>query len=208
MLYYLDLLGTLAFAISGAYLAKKEKLHILAVILLGLITAVGGGTARDLILARTPLFYLKDPAYLLVALSGGVLTYLMPIFFKKAYSFFRLMDSAGLAAFVIIGVSVSFNRLFIPSDGISLISFLVCVFFGMLTGFGGSVIRESVMGRMPLSLKKKSNYALSAFAGASSFYLLMFWNIQLAMVVSVLITLALREFFSPYGIYKKVSKGI
>jgi len=208
MLYYLDLLGTLAFAISGAYLAKKEKLYILAVILLGLITAVGGGTVRDLILGRMPLFYLKDPNYLLVSFAGGILTYLMPTFFKKAYSFFRLMDSVGLAAFLIIGVSVSFNRLFIPSASLSAISFLVCVFFGMLTGFGGSVIRESIIGRVPLSLKKKSNYALSAFAGASSFYLLMFLNIQLATAVSILITLALREFFSPYGIYRKVLKGI
>lgn len=204
MLYYLDLLGTLAFAITGAYRAKQEKLHVFGVIFLGMITAVGGGTIRDLILGRTPLFYLKDQNYLLICALGGVLIYLAPVFFKRAYSFFRLMDSVGLAAFAIIGVSVSFSRLF-PGSGPSLFSFLAAVFLGMLTGFGGGIIRDSIMGGMPFSLKKGSNYALSAFLGSSSFYLLMFFDIRLATVFSMLTTLFLREVVSGYGLYKKFS---
>ena len=207
MLYYLDLLGTLAFAITGAYKAKKARLHIFGVIFLGAITAIGGGTIRDLIVSRTPLFYLKDRNYLLVCVVGGILIYIIPTFFKRAYSFFRLMDSIGLSAFVIIGVSVSFNQLFLLNSNLNLISFLSCVFLGMLTGFGGGVIRDSIMGDMPMSLKRGSNYALSAFSGAFSFYLLMFVNVQLAMIVSIVITLTLREIFSSYGIYRKVFKN-
>jgi len=208
MLYYLDLLGTLAFAITGAYKAKVAKLHILGVIFLGIITAIGGGTIRDLIISRTPLFYLKDRNYLLVCVVGGILIYIIPTFFKRAYSFFRLMDSIGLSAFVIIGVSVSFNQLFLLNSNLNLISLLSCVFLGMLTGFGGGVIRDSIMGDMPMSLKQgSSNYALSAFSGAFSFYLLMFVNLQLAMIVSIIITLTLREVFSSYGIYRRVFKN-
>ncbi|MDO8424565.1 MAG: trimeric intracellular cation channel family protein [bacterium] len=206
LLYYLDLLGTLAFAITGAYRAKKSGLHVFGVIFLGSITALGGGTIRDLIVGRTPLFYLKDPNYLSICAIGGILIYLAPILFKRAYSFFRLIDSIGLATFAIIGVSVSFNRLFPLTDNPDLLSFLASVFLGMLTGFGGGIVRDSIMGGMPLSLKHGSNYALSAFLGSAFFYLLMFFDYRLAAIVSILITLTLREIVSEYGIYKKVLK--
>ncbi|MDD5145103.1 MAG: TRIC cation channel family protein [Candidatus Pacebacteria bacterium] len=207
MLYFLDLLGTFAFAITGAYRGKMAKLHIFGVIFLGVITAVGGGTIRDLIIDRVPLFYIGDLNYILVCLIAGILIYIIPTFFKKAYSFFRLMDSIGLASFVIIGVSATFNQLFSWNPNLNILSLLACVFLGMLTGFGGGIIRDSIMGGgAPMSLRQGSNYALSAFLGSLSFYLLMFVNIQLAIVISFLTTLILREFFSKYGIYSKIIK--
>jgi uncharacterized membrane protein YeiH len=203
MLYFLDLLGTFAFAITGAYKAKGTHLNIFGVIFLGVITSVGGGTFRDLIIGRIPLFYLKDSNYLLIAVLGGVIVYFVPVFFKKAYSLFRFVDSLGLAAFVVIGVSISFSALFNTPDP-SLISFLACILSGMVTGFGGGVIRDSIMGGIPLSLKKGSNYVTSSFWGAFSFYLLMFVNVELAVLVSIMITLILREVVSKYGIYRKL----
>jgi uncharacterized membrane protein YeiH len=204
MLYFLDLLGTLAFAITGAYKAKGAGLNIFGVIFLGVITSVGGGTVRDLIIGRMPLFYLKDSNYLLVAILGGLIVYWVPVFFKKAYSLFRFVDSLGLAAFVIIGISVSFAALFKNNTSPNLISFLSSILLGMATGFGGGVIRDSIMGDVPLSLKKGSNYVSSAFWGAFSFYFLMFINIGLAILVSMAVTLFFREVLSKYGIYKKL----
>lgn len=203
MLYFLDLLGTLAFAITGAYKAKGAKLSIFGVIFLGVITSVGGGTFRDLLIGRTPLFYLKDANYLLIAILGGIIVYFAPVFFKKAYSLFRLVDSLGLAAFVVIGTSISFTFLFKANTNPSLISFLVSVFLGMITGFGGGIIRDAIMGGVPLSLKHGSNYTTSAFWGALSFYVLMFVNTELATITSMAIVLILREFISGYGLYKK-----
>jgi uncharacterized membrane protein YeiH len=204
MLYLLDLLGTLAFAITGAYKAKGAGLNIFGVIFLGVITSVGGGTFRDLILGRMPLFYLKDQNYLLIAVLGGIIVYFAPVFFKKAYSLFRFVDSLGLAAFVIIGISVSFAALFKNNTSPNLISFLSSILLGMATGFGGGVIRDSIMGDVPLSLKKGSNYVSSAFWGAFTFYFLMFVNIGLAIFVSMTVTLFSREVLSKYGIYKKL----
>lgn len=205
MLYFLDLLGTLAFSITGAYKAKQAKLSIFGVVFLGIITAVGGGTVRDLIINRVPLFYLRDPNYLLICIIGGLLTYLMPALFKKGYSFFRLIDSIGLAAFAIIGVSISYSHLFNSQHDITLISLLACVFLGMLTGFGGGVVRDAIMGDTPLSLKNGSNYVLSAFLGSLLFYLLMFFNLIFAMSISIIITLTLREIISNYGIYHRAT---
>ncbi|MCK4797637.1 MAG: trimeric intracellular cation channel family protein [Spirochaetes bacterium] len=206
--YFLDLFGTFAFAITGAYKAKIAKLNIFGVIFLGIITAIGGGTIRDIIMGRTPLFYLKDPNYFLIAMVGSLVTYFMPTFFKKNYSLFRFVDSIGLSIFTIVGVSVSFFHL---SNLINYtepyILFFPCVFLGMLTGFGGGVIRDSIMGGVPLSLKNSSNYTLSAFFGSSVFYVLMFYFYNVAIIASITLTLILREMISPFGMYKKVFKG-
>jgi uncharacterized membrane protein YeiH len=207
MIYFLDLIGTLAFAIAGAFKAKGATLNIFGVVFLGVITAVGGGTFRDLIIGRTPLFYLKDHNYLLIAVLGGLATYFIPHVFKKGYSWFRLMDSIGLAAFIIIGISVTKNFVFSASSPFELMPFLACIFMGMLTGFGGGVIRDAIMGDVPYAFKHGSTYIEASFAGALVFYVLIFININLAIFVSILITLVMREIISPYGIYKKVLKN-
>lgn len=207
MLYFLDLLGTFAFAITGAYRAKGAKLNILGAIFLGVITAVGGGTFRDLIINKMPLFYLKDSNYFLVAIFGSVIVYFIPTFFKKAYSFFRFIDSLGLAVFVAIGVSVSFSSLFKIQNGPTLISFFTTILLGMITGFGGGIIRDSIMGEVPFSFRKGSNYATSAFWGALSFYFLMFLNFNLAIIISISVTLVFREIISKYGIYQLLQKN-
>jgi len=202
-MYFLDILGTLAFAITGAFKAKKAKLTIFGVVFLGVITALGGGTVRDLIINRTPLFYLIDSNYLFAAISGSIFTFLAPTFFKKRFSIFRFIDSIGLATFSIIGVSVTYNYIFTDtSPGIR--SFLPCVLLGMVTAFAGGIIRDAVMGDVPFALKSGSNYALSSFLGASTFYLLMFYNINIAMAVSIIVALFMREVVSDYGIYKKI----
>lgn len=202
-MYFLDLLGTFAFAVTGAYKAKSKNLHIIGVVFFGIITAFGGGTFRDIIISKLPLFYLSDPSYLLVAVLGGIFTYFLPAFLKKAYSFFRFIDSLGLAAFVIIGTFITYTHLY-SAQGPSLLFFLPTVFLGMLTGFGGGIIRDAIMGDMPFSLKHGSNYATSAFWGATVFYILMFVNEALALYISLITILVFREIISKYGIYKKI----
>ena len=201
-MYFLDLLGTLAFAITGAFRAKGAKLTLFGVVFLGIITAVGGGTVRDLIINRTPLFYLTDSNYLLVAILGSVITFFVPSFFKKGFSFFRFIDSIGLASFTIIGTSVSYNYLFANTLP-NIASFLSCILLGMITAFVGGVLRDAVMGDTPFAFRQGSNYALSAFLGAFLFYLLMFYNITIAIIVSMIVTLFMREIVSKYGIFKK-----
>lgn len=204
-MYYLDLIGTFAFAVTGALKAKGRDLHLFGALFLGTITAIGGGTVRDLIISRTPLFYLKDPNYLIMAIIASTLTYFVPTFFTKWYSFFRLIDSIGLSAFTIIGVSVTYSHLF-NGEGFTMISFLACILLGMMTGFGGGIVRDAIMGDMPLSLKKGSNYVSSAFFGSLSFYLLMFINVTLAIISSIIITLFFREIISSFGLYKRIFK--
>lgn len=206
-MYILDLLGVLAFAISGAFKAKGLKLNIFGVVFLGFITAVGGGTVRDLIIGRAPLFYLTDPNYILISTIGGALAYFIPTFFKRRFTFFRFLDSIGLATFAIIGVSVTSHHLFNSNLSITLLSFLVSISLGVLTASGGGILRDAIMGDTPFALKHGSNYISSAFFGSLIFYLLSFLNLQLAITFSMIITLYLREVKSNFGVYKKVFKN-
>lgn len=207
-MYILDLLGVLAFAISGAFKAKGLKLNIFGVVFLGFITAVGGGTVRDLIIGRAPLFYLSDPNYILVALIGGFLAYSVPSFFKRRFTLFRFLDSVGLATFAIIGVSVTNNHLFDSGLHFSLLSLLVSISLGVLTACGGGILRDAIMGDTPFALKHGSNYISSAFWGSLIFYSLNFLNQTLAITFSMIITLYLREVVSKFGIYNKIFKKI
>lgn len=200
-MYFLDLIGTLAFAISGALKAKGRALNIFGVVFLGTVTAVGGGTVRDLIIGRTPLFYLKDPSYLTITIISSILAFYSPSFFKKQFSFFRFLDSVGLATFVIIGVSIPFKYLNLE---FSFMSFYISMFIGILTGCGGGVLRDAIMGDVPFALKHGSNYISSAFVGSLLFYFLMFVNVNLAIIISMTAVMMMREFSSEYGIYHRV----
>ncbi len=206
MFYLLDLLGTLAFAVSGALKSKSKKLNLAGVVFLGAITAVGGGTVRDLILGRTPLFYLQDINYLIISVGAGVAVFFIPWFFRRTYSFFRLTDSIGLATFTIIGVSVTLNFFFHSPPFPSLHSLIVCVFLGMLTAVGGGIIRDAILGDVPYALKEGSNYVYSAFGGAIVFYLVNFSSPLAGIIASLVLTLWLREIKSPFGVYQRVYK--
>jgi len=202
-MYILDLIGTFAFAVAGAFQGTEKKLNIFAVVLMGIVTAVGGGTFRDLVIGRTPLFYLKDQNYLLLAIIGGVATYYIPHFFKKGFSFFRFLDSLGLAAFAIIGISVTSSQLF-QNNPEGLIALMVCVIMGTITGVGGGIIRNALMGNLSSVFNPESTYIPASFLGSLSFYVLMFVDINLAVFVSMAITLSVRELIAPHGIYRKL----
>ncbi len=202
-MYFLDLIGTFAFAVAGAFQAREKKLNIFAVALMGIVTAVGGGTFRDLVIGRTPLFYLKDQNYLLLSIIGGVATYYIPHFFKKSFSFFRFLDSLGLAAFAIIGISVTTSHLF-GGNPHGIIALMVSVMMGTITGVGGGIIRNALMGNLPSVFNQESTYIPAAFLGSLAFYVLMFVDTNTAIFVSMVATLVIREIVSPHGVYKKV----
>lgn len=204
MLYFLDLLGTMAFAIGGAYKAKSRELNIFGAVFVGMITAIGGGTIRDLIIGRTPLFYLQDQNYLIVAITASIITFFLPNFFKKAYSIFRFTDSIGIAAFAIIGTSVTYSHLFGQSASLTILPSLVSIALGVLTAVGGGIFRDALMGDVPYAIKHGSNYITSALVGAVLYFVISFENQIGAAVVSIIVVLLLREVFSSYGLYQKV----
>lgn len=158
-----EIIGTVAFAASGAIIALNKKMDIFGVIILGLVTAVGGGVLRDVILGFTPPNMFRNPVYAIVAAVASVLLFSSKIrnaIFKKqkVYDFCLLvMDSIGLGIFTVVGIMVAQNRI------VNNPFFLV--FLGVITGIGGGVMRDVMAGNTPYIFVKHF-YATASIIGA------------------------------------------
>ena len=140
LLYVLDLFCVAVFAASGALAALAAKFDLLGVLVLASITAVGGGTLRNLLLNRHPIFWIKDSGPLLTVIGATVLTLLWTHFFQVPTNALLIADALGLALFAISGAQVAEMAGCQP---------LVVVIMGTLTGAGGGVIRDLMSARIP-----------------------------------------------------------
>lgn len=160
--FVIEMIGTVAFAVSGALVAIKKKMDILGVCVLGATTAVGGGIIRDLILGNTPPQAFDRPVYIITAVAVSVLVFLpgMRRLIRSEQAHFdfalRVMDALGLSIFTVIGIAVAYEG----SDN----GFLL-VFVGVLTGVGGGVMRDVLAGQTPYILVKHF-YCMAAIIGA------------------------------------------
>lgn len=164
-----ELIGTFAFALSGAITGLQKRMDILGVCVLGLTTAVGGGITRDLILGITPPSAFRFPVFLCVALSVSILVFI-PWIRRHLFAngrFFELLllwtDSAGLGIFTVCGVQVAM----ISGHGDNAI---LVLFVAVLTGVGGGVLRDIFAGDRPYIFIKHF-YACAALSGAVVCYL-------------------------------------
>lgn len=167
-----ELLGTAAFAVSGAMLAVKKHLDIFGVLLLGVVTALGGGTIRDVLLGYTPprMFYSVHLVALALLCALVVFLFVRLTHGKSPWSggwmdtLLTLSDALGLGIFAVIGTQAGI------SAGYGENAFL-CIFLGMLTGVGGGVLRDMMCADIPFVLHKHV-YAVAAILGGAIFYLL------------------------------------
>ena len=162
-MYYLDLFGVAIFAITGALIAEQQQLNILGVLLSAILTAVGGGTLRDMVLGATPVFWIQDPVYLMISAIAGFSVFVVAPYYRFRGRVFLLADGIGLAVFTIIGIQKAI------SIDVPLVN---TVLLGTLTGVGGGVIRDVLLGRrLPLLLQQEL-YATAAFLGGWIYLLL------------------------------------
>ncbi|MBQ9121641.1 MAG: trimeric intracellular cation channel family protein [Clostridia bacterium] len=163
--FILEIIGTVAFAISGAMTAIKKKMDILGVIILGLVTAVGGGIIRDLVLGITPPTTFRDSTYAMVAVFTSIVIFFPFVrrFLSRTHKFYDtvlfLMDSLGLAIFTVMGIFAA-NTGAAGDYGMFLL-----LFVGVITGVGGGVLRDILAGNTPYIFIKHI-YACASMAGA------------------------------------------
>lgn len=186
----IELLGTFAFAASGATTAIRYKLDIFGTVVLGCTTAVGGGCVRDLILGSIPPAMFLKPIYVTVAVITSVLVFCLFYFDASVrelqtlrspgyLNFMNFIDALGLAIFVIVGCNGAFNMGYADN------AFLV-IFVGTLTGVGGGVIRDIFANKIPNLLRKKV-YALAAIIGGILYYYMSIFGIN--TVISIFVTM-------------------
>ncbi|WP_429885306.1 trimeric intracellular cation channel family protein [Geoalkalibacter halelectricus] len=156
LLYLLDLIGTAAFAASGAWAGIRRRMDLLGVLVLGVVTATGGGTLRDILLGDVPPFSFKDETYLYISIAVSLVVF----FCHRRLEFIQhpllYFDAVGLGTFVVIGTSkaLAFET-----------GFLGAVVLGVMTATAGGVIRDILSNQVPLILRKEV-YASACIAGA------------------------------------------
>ncbi len=155
---YLDLLGVAVFAASGALAAGRKSFDLFGVIVIAAVTAIGGGTLRDLLLGRSPVFWIGDPSYLWVILLATVATVSWARVRKPPRESLAIADALGLAFFAIAGAQVA------QSVGLGGI---VAVLMGAMTGVAGGVVRDVLTNDVPMILRRGELYASAAIGGVT-----------------------------------------
>jgi uncharacterized membrane protein YeiH len=163
LLYLLDLLGVAVFAISGALAAGRRGLDLLGVIVLGTATAIGGGTIRDVLLDRHPIFWLVDPAYLTVIVAVSLATVAYARWRPAPRAALQVADALGLALFSVVGAQVA-EAAALPA--------VSCVLLGTVTGAAGGAVRDVLSAEVPLVLRRGNLYASAAITGTTTYVLL------------------------------------
>lgn len=164
ILYLLDLCGVAVFAVSGALVAgRKQRFDLLGVAVIAIVTAIGGGTIRDVLLDRHPVFWIEDPTYLLVILAAAALTMVYARFHQPPRISLLVADALGLALFTISGAQVAEQR-----D----LSGTIVVVMATVTGTAGGLLRDVLSAEVPLLLRQSELYATAAIAGATAYLLL------------------------------------
>ncbi|HEY6599286.1 MAG TPA: trimeric intracellular cation channel family protein [Pseudomonadales bacterium] len=162
VLYMLDLAGVAVFAVSGALAAGRKSLDWLGVLVIATLTAIGGGTVRDLLLDRHPIFWIAQPTYLVVIAIAALLTLLYVRNRAAPGNALAFADALGLALFTIMGAQIAQGAGLAP---------MIVVLMATITGVAGGMLRDVLCAEIPLILRRDI-YATAAIAGASLYLVL------------------------------------
>lgn len=190
-LILLDYLGTFAFAISGALKAVRKEMDLFGLIVLAVVTAIGGGTVRDVMLGQQP-FWFANPYYILLALLAAFLVFALYRVLSRGETVLLWFDAIGLGAFTVIGASKAMTY------GLGLVP---TVALACLTGIGGGLIRDMLAQEVPVVLRKEV-YASASVLGAIIYWLLEQYSVpaHFSTSLAMLVVIAIRLLSLHYGI--------
>ncbi|MDC0927457.1 trimeric intracellular cation channel family protein [Nitrosopumilus sp.] len=183
-IYVLDLFGTVAFAITGAFKAIEKKFDIVGILVLATITGVAGGTIRDVILGRIPNS-VADPIYIIATIASGIVIFFLYSRLKKHWNLFLKFDAIGLGVFTIIGATFAYN--------VFGLNFLAILLAGILTAAGGGILRDIFVNQVPIVFVKEF-YLSASFIGIVIFSIILYFSedIYYATIVGIILTTSLR----------------
>ena len=199
----LDIIGAIAFAYSGVVVAVKHKMDFLGVVLLGCITACGGGVFRDIILGNYPIALFTFPNYELIAACLTTIVLFIFFYLKKNMSFFEknwfktlntILDALGLGVFVIMGANVAFKN---NNEA----NWFMVIFLATLTATGGGILRDLLALRIPVIFSRHV-YAVAAIAEAFLYYVMYINNVNIyfSTISSILFVVIIRYLAFRYRI--------
>ena len=179
LLRLIDILGTISFAVSGVFAAMQKKLDLFGILVIAFITAVGGGTLRDILLGDLPVSWMRNLIYPVLIIATTVVT----ILFRKIVGNFQatllLFDSLGLGFFTVFGLQKGIAVDLHPG---------ICVALGTITGCFGGVIRDISLGSIPLIFQKEI-YASASILGGVAYFLLLLIPIPRDFIEAIVIAI-------------------
>lgn len=180
----INILGTIAFSISGATLAMEKKLDPFGVLILSFVTAIGGGTLRDILVGNFPVNWLHNETILLYILCASIASMLFGSVLKHLSTTLFLFDAMGLGLFTIVGVEVGIRFSLSPSLSVAL---------GTITACFGGVIRDVLLNKVPLIFQKEI-YAMACIIGGILYYYLKYISVadDIAKIACILLIIAIR----------------
>ena len=195
----IDILGTIAFAISGVLVAMDKKLDVFGILIIAFVTAIGGGTLRDLLIGNTPVVWMRDATYMVTI---GI-TVIFGILFSSRLKYLRkslfLFDTIGIGLFTMIGIEKGLEAGLLP---------IMCIALGTMTASFGGVIRDILCNEIPVIFRKEI-YATACILGGLFYFLLdamglpgKYSYVAAIMVVIIIRILAVRFGISLPNIYR------
>ena len=184
VIYVLDILGTFAFAISGALVALDKKFDIFGVIIIAFVTAVGGGMLRDVLINAHPINWIGDLNYLYIIFSAVLFTFL----FKSKIAYLSktmfLFDTIGISVFTLLGLQKGLSYDLHP---------IIAIIMGMISAVFGGVLRDVLTAKIPLIFEKEV-YASACLAGGISYLILHYFKVDenINFIISAIVIASIR----------------
>lgn len=202
-LYIIDILGTFSFAVSGAFLAMEKKLDPFGVLVLAFVTAIGGGTLRDMMIGNLPVSWLANATATIVIFASAIVTMFFGRYLKHLTTTLFLFDALGLGLFTVVGIKLGIAKGFSPG---------VCITLGTITACFGGVVRDVLLNNIPL-LFRKEIYALACILGGLLYFLLRSFKMDadVVTIICILVIFIIRiiavryKLFLP-AFYKSIPK--
>jgi uncharacterized membrane protein YeiH len=192
LIYALDLFGTMAFAVTGAFKAIEHKSDIVGIIILATITGVTGGVVRDLVFGRIPPLAVLDPLYLVITTATAIAIFFLYKVLRKHWNLFLKFDAIGLGVFTVIGASFAYE--------LAGLNFLAMAFAGLVTAVGGGILRDVFVNEVPIVFVKEL-YASASFVGVVMLFAFLAAgvNLGLAAIPTIAAVTSLRLLAMKYN---------
>lgn len=184
MFHFIDILGTVAFAISGVLVALSKRMDPFGILIIAFVTAVGGGTLRDVLIGDTPVSWMKNMTYVYVIFGSTVFS----VFLRKKIDYLRksllLFDAIGIGLYTVVGIQKGISAGLNP---------IICISLGTISACFGGVIRDILCNDIPVIFRKEI-YATACIVGGASYFLFikLFMDVNLAFVLAGLIVIIIR----------------
>lgn len=191
-LYIIDILGTISFAVSGAFLAMEKKLDAFGVLVLSFVTAIGGGTIRDILIGNLPVGWMINETITIVIFASAITTMFFGRYLRHFTTTLFMFDALGLGLFTITGLQMGIAKQLSPG---------ICIALGTITACFGGVIRDVLLNHVPLIFRKEI-YATACIAGGLIYFLCIRLgiNAEMATILCILLIFAIRVIVVRYKI--------